>query len=102
MGDVTRLLDKIESGDRAAAEQLLPVVYQELRRLASAKFANEKPGQTLHPTALVHEAYLRLVGNQQFEGRGIFLLQLRRRFAGFWLNRPGATIRQRHRSFRQP
>ena len=62
MSDVTRILSQIESGDPVAAEQLLPLVYEELRKLASAKLANEKPGQTLQATALVHEAYLRLVG----------------------------------------
>ena len=62
MSDVTRILTQIESGDPAAAEQLLPLVYDELRKLAAAKLAHEKPGQTLQATALVHEAYLRLVG----------------------------------------
>jgi RNA polymerase sigma factor (sigma-70 family) len=62
MSDVTRILSQIESGDPAAAEQLLPLVYDELRKLAAAKLAHEKPGQTLQATALVHEAYLRLVG----------------------------------------
>ena len=61
MTDVTRILSAIEQGDPQAAEQLLPLVYDELRRLATAKMAHEKPGQTLEPTALVHEAYLRLV-----------------------------------------
>jgi RNA polymerase sigma factor (sigma-70 family) len=62
MSDVTRILSKIEQGDPVAAEQLLPLVYDELRKLAAAKLATEKPGQTLQATALVHEAYLRLVG----------------------------------------
>lgn len=61
MSDVTRILSQIESGDPTAAEQLLPVLYDELRKLAAAKLADEKPGQTLQATALVHEAYLRLV-----------------------------------------
>ena len=61
MSDVTRILSQIEQGDPKAAEQLLPLVYDELRRLAAAKLANEKPGQTLQATALVHEAYVRLV-----------------------------------------
>ena len=64
MTDVTRVLAAIEQGDRHAAEQLLPLVYDELRRLAAQKLANETPGQTLEATALVHEAYLRLVGDQ--------------------------------------
>ena len=62
MSDVTRLLSQIESGDPSAAEQLLPLVYEELRKLAAAKLAQEKPGQTLQATALVHEVYLRLMG----------------------------------------
>ena len=62
MGDVTRILADIEQGDPRAAEQLLPLVYDELRKLAAAKLSREKPGQTLQATALVHEAYLRLVG----------------------------------------
>ena len=63
MSDVTRILSQIESGDPTAAEQLLPLVYEELRKLAEAKLAFEKPGQTLQATALVHEAYLRLVAS---------------------------------------
>src|SRR5262245_33216554 len=62
MKDLTRLLSASESGDRHAAAQLLPLVYDELRKLAAQKLAQEKPGQTLQPTALVHEAFLRLVG----------------------------------------
>ena len=62
MADVTQILSQIEQGDPSAAEQLLPFVYEELRKLAAARLANEKPGQTLQPTALVHEAYLRLTG----------------------------------------
>jgi RNA polymerase sigma factor (TIGR02999 family) len=61
MSDVTRILSAIEDGDAQAAEQLLPLVYDELRKLAAAKMAQEKPGQTLQATALVHEAYMRLV-----------------------------------------
>ena len=62
MNDVTRILSAIEQGDPAAAEQLLPLVYDELRRLAAQKMSREKPGQTLDATALVHEAFVRLVG----------------------------------------
>jgi RNA polymerase sigma factor (TIGR02999 family) len=72
MTDVTRLLEAAHRGDKQAAADLLPLVYAELRRLAAAKLAQEKPGQTLDATALVHEAYLRLVGDQQFDGRGHF------------------------------
>jgi RNA polymerase sigma factor (TIGR02999 family) len=73
--DVTRILSRLESGDGQAAERLLPLVYDELRKLAAAKLAQEKPGQTLQATALVHEAYLRLVGQdtlQTWESRGHF------------------------------
>ena len=63
MRDVTHILDRVQSGDPKAAEELLPLVYDELRRLAAAKMANEAPGQTLQPTALVHEAWLRLAGD---------------------------------------
>ena len=62
MGDVTQILDRVEQGDPKASEELLPLVYEELRRLAAAKMAQEKPGQTLQATALVHEAWLRLAG----------------------------------------
>jgi RNA polymerase sigma factor (TIGR02999 family) len=68
MSDVTQILSAIENGDPQAAEQLLPVVYDELRRLAAQKIAREKPGQTLQATALVHEAYLRLVGQTPDRG----------------------------------
>ena len=61
MSDVTRILARIEDGETGASEQLLPLVYDELRKLAATKLAHEKPGQTLQATALVHEAYLRLV-----------------------------------------
>jgi ECF sigma factor len=78
--DVTQILSEIEHGDPAAAELLLPLVYEELRKLAVAKLANEKPGQTLQATALVHEAYLRLVDTenaQDWNSRGHF-------FAAAW------------------
>src|SRR6187455_3127412 len=64
MSDVTQILSQIESGDPSAAELLLPLVYEELRKLAAAKLAHEKPGQTLQATGLVHEAYLRLVDSE--------------------------------------
>src|ERR1700752_4434220 len=72
MGEVTQILDAIDQGDSHAAERLLPLVYDELRKLAAQKLAQEKPGQTLDATALVHEAYLRLVGDQQFANRRHF------------------------------
>src|SRR4051794_28843571 len=75
MSDVTRILSDIEHGDPQAAEQLLPLVYDELRKLAAAKLAQEKPGQTLQATALVHDAYIRLVDvekAQRWDSRGHF------------------------------
>jgi RNA polymerase sigma factor (TIGR02999 family) len=75
MNEVTRILSSIEGGDPSAAEQLLPLVYDELRKLAAEKLAQEKPGQTLEATALVHEAYLRLVDvekAQRWNSRGHF------------------------------
>ena len=65
MADITQVLSRIESGDFSAADELLPLVYDELRKLAAAKLSQEKPGQTLQATALVHEAYLRLVDNSK-------------------------------------
>ena len=75
MSDVTHILSKIEQGDPTAAEKLLPLVYDELRKLAAAKLSHEKPGQTLQATALVHDAYLKLVDADKVEhwnGRGHF------------------------------
>jgi RNA polymerase sigma factor (TIGR02999 family) len=72
MSNVTKLLNAVAAGDRQAAADLLPVVYDELRRLAAARLSTERPDHTLTPTALVHEAYLRLVGDQQFDHRGHF------------------------------
>lgn len=72
MSEVTQILARIEAGDPVAAEQLLPLVYDELRKLAAARMAQERPDHSLDATALVHEAYLRLIGDQQFDGRGHF------------------------------
>ena len=75
MSDVTRILSAIEQGDNCAASELLPLVYDELRKLAAQKMAHERPGQTLEAADLVHEAYLRLVGNEPkkpWDGRGHF------------------------------
>src|SRR5712671_4301442 len=75
MSDVTRILSEIDRGDPQAAEKLLPLVYEELRKLAAQKLAQEAPGQTLQATALVHEAYLRLVDVEkapQWDSRGHF------------------------------
>src|SRR5829696_4693170 len=75
VADVTQILNAIEQGDPKAAAELLPLVYDELRKFAAVHLADEKPGQTLQPTALVHEAYVRLVGGgrpQDWSGRGHF------------------------------
>ena len=74
MSDVTRILNAIERGDAQATDELLPLVYEELRLLAAQKLSHEQPGQTLQPTALVHEAYIRLVGDaaEGWSGRGHF------------------------------
>ena len=75
MSDVTRLIDSLAAGDTQAASELFPLIYDELRKLAAARMANEQPGQTLQATALVHEAYIRLVGGQcqpNWSGRGHF------------------------------
>jgi RNA polymerase sigma factor (TIGR02999 family) len=75
VSEITHILEAIEKGDAKAANELLPLIYQELRRLAAHKMASEAPGHTLQPTALVHEAYLRLVGprqSQQWDGRAHF------------------------------
>jgi RNA polymerase sigma factor (TIGR02999 family) len=75
MNDVTRILSRLESGDASGSAELLPLVYDELRKLAAAKLAQEKPGHTLQATALVHEAYLRLVGSEgcrYWDNRGHF------------------------------
>ena len=82
MSDVTRILSAIEQGDPGAAEQLLPLVYDELRKLAAQRLAQEKPGQTLQATALVHEAYLRLVGRRGGPALGQPRPLLRRRGRG--------------------
>jgi hypothetical protein len=83
MSDVTRILSQIDSGDPSASEELLPLVYDELRKLASARLAQERPGQTLQATALVHEAYLRLVGSSEARDRpqlgDLMIEQLHRR-----------------------
>src|SRR5215468_2126897 len=99
MSDVTRILCAIERGDPAAAEQLLPLVYDELRRLAAQKLAHEQPGQTLQATALVHEAYLRLVGGQQpqdWHGRGHFFAAAAEAMRRILVERARRKKRRRH------
>ena len=85
MNDVTQILERVEKGDGKAAEELLPLVYEELRKLAAQKLAYEQPGQTLQATALVHEAWLRLSGGEdrQWDNRRHFLVRRRRRCAAF-------------------
>jgi RNA polymerase sigma factor (TIGR02999 family) len=90
MSEVTRILSAIEQGDPRAADQLLPLVYDELRKLAATKLAQEKPGQTLQATALVHEAYLRLVGGQntqRWDSRGHFFAAAAEAMRRILLNR---------------
>ena len=90
MNDVTRILSEVTNGDPHAAEQLLPLVYEELRQLAAQKLALEKPGQTLQATALVHEAYLRLVGvdrGQHWDSRGHFFAAAAEAMRRILLNR---------------
>jgi RNA polymerase sigma factor (TIGR02999 family) len=99
MGDVTRILAGIEQGDRAAAEQLLPLVYEELRSLAAQRLAHEKPGQTLQATALVHDAYLRLVkiqDAQQWNSRGHFFAAAAEAMRRILVERARRKKRSRH------
>jgi RNA polymerase sigma factor (TIGR02999 family) len=99
MGDVTCIFTAIEGGDAEAAEQLLPLVYDELRRLAARRLAREKPGQTLQATALVHEAYLRLVGNgsgRGWEGRGHFFAAAAEAMRLILINRARDKARLKH------
>ncbi len=95
MNDVTHILSQIESGDPSAAEQLLPMVYDELRKLAAARLEQEKPGQTLQATALVHEAWLRLVDveyAQHWNSLDTSSERLQRRCDGSWWTRHAAGI----------
>jgi RNA polymerase sigma factor (TIGR02999 family) len=99
MSDVTRLLDAIGQGDRQATAELLPLVYEELRRLAAEKMAQERPGQTLQATALVHEAYLRLVdgkGGQQWDNRWHFFAAAAEAMRRIVLNRARDKKRLKH------
>src|SRR5215471_6907700 len=99
MSDVTQILSQIEQGDPQAAEKLLPLVYDELRKLAAAKLAQEKPGQTLQATALVHDAYLRLVqpANQNgFENRGHFFAAAAEAMRRILVERARRRSRDRH------
>ena len=98
MSDVTRILSQIESGDPSAAEKLLPLVYDELRKLAAARLAQEKPGQTLQATALVHDAYIRLVDvekAQHWNSRGHFFGAAAEAMRRILLNRARDKNRQK-------
>jgi len=99
MSDVTQILTAIEQGDPKAADQLLPLVYDELRKLAAQKLAQEKPGQTLEATALVHEAYLRLVNADKplrWDGRGHFFAAAAEAMRRILVDRARRKQRQRH------
>ncbi|MBI3416775.1 MAG: sigma-70 family RNA polymerase sigma factor [Verrucomicrobia bacterium] len=98
MSDVTQLLNAIEAGESKAAEQLLPLVYDELRKLAAIKMVREQPGQTLQPTALVHEAYLRLLGQeqQQWENSRHFFSAAAEAMRRILVERARHKARQRH------
>jgi RNA polymerase sigma factor (TIGR02999 family) len=96
MSDVTRLLDAAAAGDRKAAADVLPLVYDELRKLAAARMAAEAPGHTLDATALVHEAYLRLVGDQHFDGRGHFFAAAAEAMRRILVERARRKRRRRH------
>lgn len=98
MSDVTELLAAVEQGDSRAPEQLLVLVYEELRRLATSKMARESPGQTLQPTALVHEAWLRLVAskNPKFENRAHFFSAAAEAMRRILIDRARRKLTQRH------
>jgi RNA polymerase sigma factor (TIGR02999 family) len=95
---VTQILEAVGAGDERAAERLLPLVYDELRHLAAARMAQEAPGQTLQPTALVHEAWLRLVGsgNEHWNGRGHFFGAAAEAMRRILIDRARKRHRQRH------
>src|ERR1700747_380661 len=104
MHDVTRICAAIEAGAPQAAEQLLPLVYDELRKLAAQKLAQEKPGQTLQATALVHEAYLRLVGStphQSWDSRGHFFAAPAEAMRAFLVTNARRKRRPKHGGDRQ-
>jgi RNA polymerase sigma factor (TIGR02999 family) len=98
MSDVTRILEAVERGEAKAADELLPLVYEELRKLAAAHLAREAPGQTLQPTALVHEAWLKLAGSnhQQWNGRGHFFGAAAEAMRRILVDRARKRNRQRH------
>jgi RNA polymerase sigma factor (TIGR02999 family) len=97
-GEVTRLLERVGRGERSASEELLPLLYDELRKLARARLARERPGVTLQPTALVHEAYLRLVGDggATWEHRGHFFAAAAEAMRRILIERARRSARVRH------
>jgi RNA polymerase sigma factor (TIGR02999 family) len=104
MNDVSQILAAIEAGDAQAANRLLPLVYDELRKLAAQKMTQEKPGQTLQPTALVHEAYLRLLGSPpsaHFDGRGHFFAAATEAMRRILIEQARRKKAQRHGGDRQ-
>ena len=104
MHDITRLLNKIDSGEQAAAEQLLPLVYAELRALAASRMKQEAAGQTLQPTALVHEAYLRLVDNREadnWDSRAHFFAAAAEAMRRILVDRARRRARPKHGGDRQ-
>lgn len=99
MNEVTQILSALEQGDAAAAEKLLPLVYEELRKLAAVQLSNETPGQTLQPTALVHEAYIRLVDSdraQQWDSRGHFFAAAAESMRRILVDRARRKLRPKH------
>src|SRR5262249_58750450 len=105
MNEVTRILSAIEQGDPSGAEQLLPLVYDELRRLAAGKMAQENPGQTLEATALVHEAYLRLVDvdrARHWKSRGHFYAAAAEAMRHILVDRPRRKRAEQRRGGRDP
>ena len=98
MSEVTRILEAYPADDPEAAEKLLPLVYGELRKLAAARMANESPGQTLQPTALVHEAWIRLVGgtNRSWENRGHFFSAAAEAMRRILIERARRRMREKH------
>jgi RNA polymerase sigma factor (TIGR02999 family) len=96
VSDVTQILERVEKGDRKASEELLPLVYDELRRLAAQKMAQEHPGQTLQPTALVHEAWLRLAGESHWNNRQHFFRAAAQAMRRILIDRARQRSAQRH------
>src|ERR1700694_517347 len=97
MSQVTRVLDQIQQGESGASDRLLPLVYEELRKLAAQKMARESPGQTLQPTALVHEAWLKLAGsNQSWGNRGHFFAAAAEAMRRILIDRARKRRRERH------